>query len=126
MSSDFKPPPLGWSILSAVGGILTVVTAITGLENLSVYLHQKDALVATPIKITTAKDDGMNTDEKLVTKLDTQSMSSVGIPVPSTEMVAKDYSAAIALTPTEMSVARQAWAYFQKNWQQKTGLVNRV
>jgi hypothetical protein len=126
MSSDFKPPPLGWSILSAVGGILTVVAAITGLENLSVYLHQKDALLATPRKITTAKDDGMNTDEKLVTKLDTQSMSSVGIPVPSKEMVAKDYSAAIALTPTEMSVARQAWAYFQTNWQQKTGLVNSV
>jgi hypothetical protein len=126
MSSDFKPPPLGWSILSAVGGILTVVAAITGLENLSVYLHQKDALLATPTKIITTKDGGMNPDEQLVTKLDTQSMTSAGIPLPSAEMVAKDYSAAIALTPTEMSVARQAWAYFQTNWQVKTGLVNSV
>jgi hypothetical protein len=126
MSSDFKPPPLGWSILSAVGGILTVVAAITGLENLSVYLHQKDASLVTSTKIITTKDAEMKPDEKLVTKLDTQSMTSVGIPVPSAEMVAKDYSAAIALTPTEISVARQAWAYFQTNWQQKTGLVNSV
>jgi hypothetical protein len=124
MSSDFKPPPLGWSILSAVGGILTVVAAITGLENLSVYLHQTDASLVTSTKIITTKDAEMNTDEQLVTKLDTQSMTSVGIPVPSAEMVAKDYSAAIALTPIEMSVARQAWAYFQTNWQAKTGLVN--
>jgi Protein of unknown function (DUF3131) len=124
MSSDFKPPPLGWSILSAVGGILTVVAAITGLENLSVYLHQKDASLVTSTKIITTKDVEMKPDDKLVTKLDTQSMTSAGIPVPSAEMVAKDYSAAIALTPTEMSVARQAWAYFQTNWQAKTGLVN--
>ncbi len=126
MSSDFKPPPLGWSILSTVCGVLTVVAAITGLENLSAYLHQTDASVAIPKKIITVKDGGMNPDAKLVTNMDTQSMSGSGTPVPSAEMVARDYSVATTLTPKEMSVARQAWAYFQKNWQQKTGLVNSV
>ena len=133
MSSDFKPPPFGWSILSAVGGVVTVVAAIIGLENLSAHLHQTDAAVAiaganAPLpstKITTAKDGGMNPDAKLVTKLDAQSMGSAGTPVPSAEMVARG-STALTLTPAEMSVARQAWAYFQKNWQQKTGLVNSV
>ena len=125
MSSDFKPPLLGWSILSAVGGVVTVVAAIIGLENLSAYLHQTDASVATPTKITTAKDGGINPDAKLVTNLDVQSMSNSGTPVPSTEMVASGYSTA-TLTPAEMSMARQAWTYFQKNWQQKTGLVNSV
>ena len=70
MSSDFKPPPLGWSILSAVGGVLTVVAAITGLENLSVYLHQKDASLVTPTKIIATKDAEMKPDGKLVAKLD--------------------------------------------------------
>jgi Protein of unknown function (DUF3131) len=126
MSSDFKPPPFGWSILSAVGGVVTVVAAIIGLENLSAHLHQTDASVAASTKITTAKDGEMNSDAKLVTNMDTRSLGSTGTPVPSTEMVARGYSTAITLTPAEMSVARQAWAYFQKNWQQKTGLVNSV
>ncbi len=134
MSSDFKPPPLGLSMLSAVGGVLTVVAAITGLENLSVDLHQTDVLLtnrfslgeATPTKITTAKDGGMNPAEKLVANLDAQSMSNSGTTLPSAEMVAKEYLGESTLTPAEMSVAHQAWTYFQKNWQQKTGLVNSV
>jgi Protein of unknown function (DUF3131) len=126
MSSDFKPPPFGWSILSAVGGVVTVVAAIIGLENLSAHLHQTDASVATPKKIITAKDGSINPDPKLITNMDAQSMGSAGTPVPSTEMVARGYSTAMTLTPAEMSMARQAWTYFQKNWQQKTGLVNSV
>ncbi len=126
MSSDFKPPPLKWSMLSAVGGVLTVVVAIAGLENLSVYLHQTEASLAARSKVTPAKDGGMNPEEKLVINLDAQSMGGSGTPVPLAETIAREYSEVIVLTPTEMSVARQAWAYFQKNWQQKTGLVNSV
>jgi Protein of unknown function (DUF3131) len=126
MSSDFKPPPLGLSMLSAVGGVITVVVAIAGLENLAVYLHQIDAAMIARSKITTAKDGSMNPAAKLVTNLDAQSMTRVGTPVPSVEMAARAYADTNNLTPAEMSMARQAWAYFQQNWQQKTGLVNSV
>jgi Protein of unknown function (DUF3131) len=127
MSSDFKPPSLGWSVLSAVGGVVTVVAAIAGLENLSIYLHQTDA-AADRSKIATAKDGKMNPLEQLGDSLDDRSMSSDGTPVAAIEMAARPakYLGASTLTPAEMSVARQAWAYFQKNWQDKTGLVNSV
>lgn len=126
MSSDFKPPLLGWSMLSAVGGVVTVVAAIAGLENLSVHLRQTDASLKAQSKITIAKDGGMKSGEELVSQLDGESMSDSGAPVALSEMVAREYLGTSTLTSAEMSVARQAWAYFQKNWQQKTGLVNSV
>ncbi|WP_310424681.1 DUF3131 domain-containing protein [Chamaesiphon sp. VAR_48_metabat_135_sub] len=129
MSSDFKPPPLGWSILSAVGGVVTVVAAIFGLENFSRYLHQTDASLATKSKIATSHNDGMKPDEKLLVNLDTRSISNPGVPIPPAEMSARlapTNISASTLSPAEMLMARQAWTYFQKNWQQKTGLVNSV
>jgi hypothetical protein len=127
MSSDFKPPPWGWSMLSAVGGVVTVVLAIAGLENLSSHLHQTDASLPAKSKIVTSKDGGMNPDRQLATNLDDRSMTAAGVPVPPAEMLARLSTmdkGASTLTPAEILVARQAWAYFQKNWQQKTGLVN--
>jgi Protein of unknown function (DUF3131) len=129
MSSDFKPPPLGWSMLSAVGGVVTVVLAIAGLENLSIYLHQTDTALASKSKIATPQGGGMKPAENLVADLDTRSISSPGVPLPPAEMSARLTSTsvgAINLTPAEMLMARQAWTYFQKNWQPKTGLVNSV
>jgi hypothetical protein len=128
MSSDFKPPPLGWSILSTVGGVITVVAAIFGLENLSSYLHQTDASLAPKSTIATPKDGEMTAEDKLVA-LDTRSISNPGVPLPPAEMFARlapTNVSASTLSPSEIAMARQAWAYFQKNWQQKTGLVNSV
>jgi Protein of unknown function (DUF3131) len=129
MSSDFKPPPLGWSILSAVGGVVTVVLAIAGLENLSIYLHQTDASLAAKSKIGTPQDVGMKPANNIAVNLDDRSISNPGVPLPPAEMFARLAPTGISastLTPAEMLMARQAWAYFQKNWQQKTGLVNSV
>ncbi len=129
MSSDFKPPPLGWSILSAVGGVVTVIAAIVGLENLSSHLHQPDASLAAKSTTATPQDGAMKPEKQLGVNLDDRSMTAAGVPVPPAEMSARlsviDKGAS-TLTPAEMLVARQAWAYFQKNWQQKTGLVNSV
>ncbi len=129
MSSDFKPPPLGWSILSAVGGVITVIAAIFGLENLSSHLHQTNASVTAKSPLFTPNDGAMKPQTQLGANLDDRSMTAAGVPVPPAEMLARlsvlDRGAS-TLTPAEMLVARQAWAYFQKNWQLKTGLVNSV
>ena len=129
MSSDFKPPPLGWSILSAVGGVVTVIAAIVGLENLSSHLHQTNTSLAAKSTIATANDGAMKSEKQLGENLDDRSMTAAGVPLPPAEMLARlsvvDKGAS-TLTPAEMLVARQAWAYFQKNWQPKTGLVNSV
>jgi Protein of unknown function (DUF3131) len=128
MSSDFKPPPLGWSILSTVGGVITVVAMIFELENLSSYLHQTDASLAAKSIISTPKDGEMKAEDKLVA-LDTRSISNPGVPLPPAEMSARlapTNISASTLSPAEIAMARQAWAYFQKNWQQQTGLVNSV
>jgi hypothetical protein len=101
MGSDFKPPPLGWSILSVVGGVVTVIAVIAGLENLSTQIHQTEASSAGSSTVTSPNDMGMKPAKIFARN-------------PST------------LTPTEIAVARQAWAYFQQNWQEKTGLVNSV
>jgi hypothetical protein len=129
MSSDFKPPPLGWSILSAVGGVVTVVLAIVGLENLSLYLRQTDPSLAATSKIVTPNDGAMKPEKQLGANLDDRSLTTDGVPVPPAEMLARLTSTGIGtstLSSTEMAMARQAWSYFQKNWQPKTGLVNSV
>ena len=88
MNSDFKPPPLGWSILSTVGGVVTVVAAIFGLEHLSIYLHQTDASLAAKSTILTPNDGEMTAEDKLVA-LDTRSISNPGVPLPPAEMSAR-------------------------------------
>jgi hypothetical protein len=40
MNSDFEPPPKKLSILACVGGVVTAVVAIAGLEALSNHLHK--------------------------------------------------------------------------------------
>lgn len=127
MNPDFKPPPLGWSILASVGGLLTAIAAIVGLENLSAYLHQTDRSLTLPSVTAKAKDRNSSMDEKLVANFDTRSLEPIGTPIPAAEMVAKLPSktpGAKSLTANDMMVARQAWQYFQHNWQQDTGLVN--
>jgi Protein of unknown function (DUF3131) len=129
MSSDFKPLPLGWSILSALGGVVTVVLAIAGLENLSSHLHAMDAKEALKSKVTTHKDAEMKSEQQLIANLDARSLSTPGVSLPPAQMSARLFPVDIhasTLTPAEMLMARQAWAYFQKNWQQQTGLVNSV
>ena len=120
MNSDFKPPRLGRSILASVGGIVTAIVAIGGLENLSTYLHQTDpALAAKPIT-TATPDRHMSTDERGLSP--EMSLTPIEIAANSTP----SYPGARTLTAAEMAAARQAWQYFDRNLQPETGLVNSV
>ncbi len=119
MNSDFKPPPLGRSILASVGGVLTAIIAIGGLENLSTYLHQTDpALAAKPTTITPES-----------TLLTTESSLAVGMPLTPIEIAINNtpiYPGQRTLTATDIAAARQAWQYFDRNLQPTTGLVDSV
>jgi hypothetical protein len=130
MNSDFEPPPKKFSILACVGGVVTAVVAIAGLEVLSDRLH-KTASVPQP-KISTAQTATSKLDAEAMTvaKLDAQSVELPGKAVTSAEISATKTpyvaSGLGKLTPEEMEMARQAWQYFEQNWNDETGLVNSV
>ncbi|HEY9666639.1 MAG TPA: DUF3131 domain-containing protein, partial [Coleofasciculaceae cyanobacterium] len=72
----------------------------------------------------TATSDGATT----LAKLDEQSMKLPGLAV-SPKEIAETKTPYVApsvgkLTPEEMAMARQAWQYFESNWNDETGLVN--
>ncbi|MBD3886661.1 hypothetical protein IFO70_33925 [Phormidium tenue FACHB-886] len=49
MNSDFEPPQRGWSILVTVGGVLTAIGIIAGLELWSAHLHKNTSAPHTQI-----------------------------------------------------------------------------
>lgn len=128
MNSDFEPPPKRLSILATVGGIVSAVVAIAGLEVLSTHLHKTTTVSqsksSTPQTAAPEPTAGATT----LARLDAQSVQMPGNPVPLKEIAATEtpYVAPGVgeLTPEEMAIARQAWRYFQQNWNNETGLVN--
>ena len=122
MTSDFEPPPFGWSAAATVGGVLTALLAIAGLQTCSNNLHNNNKTASVATK-PTAEEIAAS-----LNKIDTESMEVPGRSVPLEKIPAKPtpYAAAEAgaLTLEEMEVARTAWRYFQKNWNEETGLVN--
>lgn len=121
MNSDFDPPPTGLSLLASVGGVVTAIAMVAGLESLSGYFHKTDianftqpaATATAPSKISSNAD---------IARLDAQSMQ---IPDSTASALhANQPQRSGTLTPQEQAMARQAWQYFQRNWNEKTGLVN--
>ena len=90
MKSHFEPPSTKLSLLATVGGVVTAMAAIVGLE--FVIASHKPVMVA-------------NSSPSLV---NTKPMASNRI------------------MPEDQAIARQAWQYFQRNWNEETGLVNSV
>ena len=123
MNSDFEPPPKGWSTLATVGGVLTALLAISVLQALS-NNTTKTAIVQTPKKTETEKVSSP------LDKQDDKSMELPGKPVPIEKLEAKATSYVAPgtgeLTAAEKDMARQAWQYFELNWNEETGLVNSV
>jgi hypothetical protein len=78
-------------MLATVGGVVTAIAAITGLEFVSAAIHKPDAAKIAQSSQISAQP--MTFDR---------------------------------LSPAELEVARQAWRYFQTNWNEQTGLVNSV
>ncbi|MGM3307092.1 DUF3131 domain-containing protein [Anabaena sp. WFMT] len=128
MKSDFEPPPKKFSILASVGGVVTAIVAIAGLNYLSAYLN-KNAVAEKTEGLQPVPNSPAQLAEK-VAKLDTQSLVLPGQPISLSELKTTKipYIAPGVgkLTPQEMAIARQAWSYFQRNWNDKTGLVNSV
>jgi hypothetical protein len=129
MDSDFEPPPKGLSLLAIAGGILTAVAAIVGLETLSNNLHNAPVTSTAPNTPSTVPP-GVLPDFATVAQIDAASWKLPGTPVPS-EQLASAQTSYVApgsgrLSAEETAIARQAWRYFQNNWNEKTGLVNSV
>lgn len=117
MSSDFDPPPKGLSVLATVGGVLTAIAVIAGLETLSRNLRRSP----TPPASTTSTS----------AELDATAWSLQGTPIAPEQLVATTKSSYSALgggrlTQEELTIARTAWQYFQSNWNDETGLANSV
>ncbi|SRR5579883_2261564 len=104
MNSDFEPPPQSWSILAHVGGVVTAVVAIATFNFLSLYLSQLSA-----------------TQKPAV--LPGQPVDRRELAAPRTPYIASFLG---TLTQQEMKSAKLAWLYFQRNWNEQTGLVNSV
>jgi hypothetical protein len=109
MNSDFEPPSKKLSFIATFGGVITAVIAIIGLNSLSKHLT-------------------INTDS--ISKLNTKLTIVAGKPIAAAELTtAKEPYIAPGsgtLTTEETAMARQAWLYFQRNWNDQTGLVNSV
>ncbi len=69
-------------------------------------------------------------EAEIVASLDAKSVVLPGQPIPKNQLTVAiiPYIAPGVgkLTPEEITTARQAWSYFQRNWNDETGLVNSV
>ncbi len=124
MNSDFEPPPKSLSLLASVGGVVTAVVAIALLNLWSKHLN-KTNVVQTVTQQTASSDKKAPT----IAQLDA-TVVLPGTPVSSNQLTTAitPYVAPSVgkLTTEEMAIARMAWAYFQRNWNEQTGLVNSV
>jgi Protein of unknown function (DUF3131) len=138
MSSDFQPPPKSLSVLASVGGVVTAVIAIASLNFWSKQLSQtsiKKPEISTSQTLLQQSQNMPRTafsakEAETVASLDAKSVVSPGQPITKSQLTLTKipYIAAGVgkLTPEEMTNARHAWLYFQRNWNDETGLVNSV
>jgi hypothetical protein len=141
MSSDFQPPPKNLSILASVGGVVTAVIAIAILNVWSKQLS-KASIEKPEISISETASRQLIQPKKpqnpasagkaseIVTSLDAKSVVSPGQSIPKNQLTVAiiPYIAPGVgkLTSEETKTARIAWSYFQRNWNDETGLVNSV
>ncbi|MDZ8028848.1 MAG: DUF3131 domain-containing protein [Nostoc sp. DedQUE11] len=142
MSSDFQPPPKNLSILASVGGVATAVIAIAGFNFWSGQVSQNSlekpeisTSQTTSEQLSQPKEPIQNTpftaqETETIAKLDATSVVLPGEPIAANQLTIAitPYVApgAGSLTKEEIATARQAWSYFQRNWNDETGLVNSV
>lgn len=140
--SEFESPPRKWSILAVVGGIITAIAVIIGLEAWS--NQWSETVSENPSETTEVSPEGIATElgipPSIASNLDQQDLQTLkmdlamtklpGTPVPAEALTSADTPNISAssgeLTEEKLEMARQAWAYFEENWNEKTGLVNSV
>ncbi|MCF4966571.1 DUF3131 domain-containing protein [Nostoc sp. CMAA1605] len=128
MDSDFQPPPKSLSLLASVGGVVTAIIAIATLNFWSNQISQNPQTPA--ISKSDSPNAKVETQAQKVAKLDNESVILPGKAIPASELtISKAPYVAPGvgkLDAVEMATARQAWSYFQRNWNDQTGLVNAV
>ncbi len=141
MSSDFQPPPKSLSILASIGGVVTAVIAIAilnvwskQLSKASIEKPEKSTSVTASRQLVQPKQPqspiSSAKEAEIVANLDAKSVVLPGQSIPKNQLTVAiiPYTAPGVgkLTPQETTTARQAWSYFQRNWNDETGLVNSV
>jgi hypothetical protein len=129
MGSDFQPPPKGLSALASVGGVVTAIIAITLLNFWSSRLSQNTQTPAISTSKTVTPKANLEIQAQKVAKLDADSLVLQGTAITPSELIGKTpfiTSGVQKLDAADMAAARQAWLYFQNNWNETTGLVNSV
>ncbi|MDZ8056242.1 MAG: DUF3131 domain-containing protein [Aulosira sp. ZfuVER01] len=131
MSSDFQPPPKGLSILASVGGVVTAIIAIALLNFWSGRLSQntQTSAISTSQTVTPTPTPTANLEQQAqkVAKLDADSIVLQGTVITPSELIDKTPFITAGdqkLDAVDMAAARLAWSYFQRNWNDQTGLVN--
>lgn len=123
MVNDFQPPPKHWSMLAQLGGVVTAVLMIVGLQAWDQQLAGKTS------NSSVARDPvPPELPPIAIARLDSQSLSEPSNAKIETVIVdlGKPIATQRGLTPGELAIARRAWKYFQNNWNAQTGLVNAV
>ncbi len=122
MNFDFEPPPTKFSWLASVGGVVTAVIAISGLN----FWSQQLTKIATKQSVMTSIKIAPQAES--IASLDAESVVLPGQSVSSNELTAIKIAYVApgvgSLTPAEKAIASSAWSYFQRNWNNETGLVN--
>ena len=49
MKPEFEPPPKGWSILATIGGVMTAIALVAGIEHLSSHTRQEAFATSTQL-----------------------------------------------------------------------------
>lgn len=123
MNFDFEPPPTKLSWLASVGGVVTAVMAIAGLN---FWSQQLTKTASRQQSVTTSLRAAPQAES--VASLDAKSVVIPGQPISADELTANKIAYVApgvgTLTPTEKSIASSAWSYFERNWNNETGLVN--
>lgn len=138
MSSDFQPPSKSLSILASVGGIVTGLIAIAILNVWSKQISKTSiekpeistSETASRQLVEPKKPQNPAKEAERIASLDAKSVVLPGQAIPKNQLTVAiiPYVAPGVgkLTPEETTTARQAWSYFQRNWNDETGLVNSV
>ena len=139
MKSNFEMPPKKLACLTYLGGVVTAVAAIAGLEMLTGNLSQKTAKESTPTTPTAASpaqsDTTQSEPQQSKPKAKHEKPDSRSIKFPGTRVSKQDIAKTTTpyipnhigkLTTDELAVAKKAWSYFETNINPETGLVNSV
>ncbi len=113
MNSNFNPSPRKLSIVAGTAAVVTTVVVIA-LSQYS-FNHLANSPAQTEVATSTAAPPR-------TVAIDTNVAS--GQPVSPNLAAGRTFTTASRLTPAETASARQAWLYFQRNWNDQTGLVN--